>query len=276
LFLTDEPKRSILLRLTDTNLLEAVLQCLEKEMDVESDFIALHLLRFLCQWIYEAPVVVQALLSNQHAVVLSLLFGASNRKRPKVQALAQLLLGLCMESMGDESQCGGWTVQGIMDMISTTGVGKFTAALERLKTDTDLPWSQCQLEWNLWSQWCASTVLTVRKRVVQELTATTGDNGEVDEDGTSDAGSSARKDLKSLQKLVAEQSNELDELRTSLSEAQRTVASQGTFMRRLSCERSTTTISLTLPLCRLNCEQKSNWLRGRCEWKVHRRSWTKC
>lgn len=226
LFLTDEPRRSILLRLTSSNettLLDAVLQCLVTETDeTANDFIPLQLLRFLGQWVMEAPMVVQALLSSSHAVSLSVIFIS---KQENVSAMAGLLLGLCMEFMSDESQCGGWTRSNLLELIQQNNVARFTTKLEMLKTVTELPWSSCRLEWQIWLRWYEDAVLVVRKRVVQELTA----GGIVEDDGDEDSGSESfnRKGMKTMQRLVAEQADEIEELRAALSESQRIACSRG-------------------------------------------------
>jgi hypothetical protein len=138
-----------------------------------------------------------------------------------------------MEYMGDdESRCGGWTRTGILELLqSAGGISKFMSKLAKLKK-ASLPWAQCPLEWQVWTLWYDQAVLTVRKRVVQALTTTGG--GAVDsddEDGGEgqalDESTSNPRAMKSMQRLVAEQVNEIEELRASLAQAQRTVTSQG-------------------------------------------------
>ena len=255
IFLTDEPRRSILLRLTESHsLLDAVLDCLLTETNETSDdFIPLHLLRFLGQWVMEAPMVTQALLNSPHATPFALVYTTSSQHHQKnVAALTGVLLGLCLEYMGDdESRCGGWTRTGILQLLQQGGgISKFMSQLEKLKSaasssqqqqQQQLPWSSSQLEWQVWTRWYDHAVLTVRKRVVQALTAGGGGGGgtgEMDSDDDDDDGQpphdgsgapAARGMNKTMQRLVAEQANEIEELRASLAQAQRTVTSQGTY-----------------------------------------------
>jgi len=247
IFLTDEPRRSILLRLTESHsLLDAVLDCLLTETNETSDdFIPLHLLRFLGQWVMEAPMVTQALLNSPHATPFALLYTTQHQQK-NVAALTGVLLGLCLEYMGDdESRCGGWTRTGILQLLQQGGgISKFMSQLEKLKSSASssqqqqlLPWSSCQLEWQVWTRWYDHAVLTVRKRVVQALTAGgggggTGEMGSDDDDQQPLDGSgapAARGMNKTMQRLVSEQANEIEELRASLAQAQRTVTSQGTY-----------------------------------------------
>lgn len=227
-FMADEASREIMLRLTsDRSLVDSILNSLSNSEGQADDFIPLVLLRFLCHWVYQAPGVVEAVLASSHSSVLPVLFAV---KQDKVSTLVSLLLGLIMEYMDDENKCGGWTRDSIMEMISKKGVSRITSSLEKFKSvpPKELPWSPCKLEWQLWSSWYDGCVLVVRKRVVQELTSGDRDedlsdspDGETSETTTTHAG------VVSLQKLVAQQSNEIEELRKSLSGAQKVAASQG-------------------------------------------------
>lgn len=255
LFCTDEASRSILFRITQatdtkngeakvvTSLVDAVLECLmveaERTTNIDDDFISLHLIRFLLSWIYEAPIVVQAILSSPHAATLSLVFynsmSSSSDKSVAMGALINCLLGMCMEYMGDESKCGGWTISSIMEMISSKrggGVSRFTARLEKLKSLDHhlLPWSTCSLEWKIWNQWYDKIVLIVRKRVVQELTGGSGGDDQLSDDEhevQTDVVTSPMKGQKSLQRLLSQQSSEIDDLRELLAKSKLLNASQG-------------------------------------------------
>jgi uncharacterized protein YigA (DUF484 family) len=231
LFLHDEACRGMFLRMTSTtnptseqpSLMDQILARLA-DINHNDDIVCVVLLRFLAHWCYEAPVVVQSMLSSMHGIVLGALFVS---KQEQIAALASLLLGLALcELKEDESKCGGWTTASIMEMIAKRGVSKFTMQLEafkKCKTDM-LPWSACSLEWSVWNKWYEAAVLVVRKRVVQELTAT-GEN----EEGMSDEDlAPSSTSAKSLQRLVTQQQNEIDLLQTSLREAQSTIVAQGT------------------------------------------------
>jgi hypothetical protein len=228
-FIADEASREIMLRLTtgeSSSLIDSILEALGNNNEGESDdFVSLVLLRFMCHWVHRAPGVVGAVLSSPQSAALSILFTV---KQKKVATLTSLLMGLAMEYMGDESKCGGWTRDSIMDMISKRGVSRITSGLEKFKSlpPKELPWSSCKLEWSIWSKWYDECVLVVRKRVVQELTS--GDE-ELSEGGEEnlDAGKTSNASLVSLQKVVAQQSSEVDELRESLKKAQEVVTTQG-------------------------------------------------
>lgn len=270
IFLTDQTSREVMLRLTTTkapsapsspqnedggeddddnattttsSLIESMLHAvgtMQEAQNPEDVFFSMTLLRFLCHWTVETPAVVQAILSsNQSSIVLSSLLSikTKNSNKKGVAVLGKLLLGLAMEYMGtEEEKCGGWTRASIMELIAkkSGGVSKFTSSLEQFKSVRDfgnnMPWSLCDLEYKVWSQWFANCVLLVRKRVVQELTGSgEGEDGETDDEGapgdapqTPGASGSAR----SLQKLVYQQSQEIDELQESLQKANAKIKTQ--------------------------------------------------
>jgi hypothetical protein len=226
-FMADEASREIMLRLTtgeSSSLIDSTLEALGNSEEQSDDFVSLVLLRFMCHWVYRAPGVVGAVLSSPQSAALSILFTV---KQNKVATLTSLLMGLAMEYMADESKCGGWTRDSIMDMIAKRGVSRITSSLEKFKSlpPKELPWSSCKLEWNIWSDWYDECVLVVRKRVVQELTS--GDE-ELSEGGEENADAkTSNASLVSLQKVVAQQSSEVDDLRQSLKKAQQVVTAQG-------------------------------------------------
>jgi Uso1 / p115 like vesicle tethering protein, head region len=243
ILLTDEPRRSILLRVTTStsgssdettvpSLVDAILTCLQNEtITSKDDFIPLQLLRFLGQWIMEAPMVVQAVLSSPHAMALTSAFQNASSSSNAVSTMTGLVLGLCMEYLTDESLCGGWTRAGILALIQQhVGVAQFTTKLESLKstkTTTLSPWSSCVYEWHIWQKWYESAVLVVRKRVIQELTAAGGSMEDNDEGGSSEHHQVDRKGVKAMQVMVVEQATEIEQLRTALAESQKQIASQG-------------------------------------------------
>jgi chromosome segregation ATPase len=225
-FMADEASREIMLRLTsgESSLIDSILEALGNSEGQSDDFVSLVLLRFMCHWVYRAPGVVGAVLSSPQSAALSIIFAT---KQKKVATLTSLLMGLAMEYMGDESKCGGWTRDSIMEMIAKRGVSRITSGLEKFKSlpPKELPWSSCKLEWRIWSKWYDESVLVVRKRVVQELTSADEDLSEGGEENV-DAGKTSNASLVSLQKVVAQQSSEVDELRESLRKAQQVVTSQ--------------------------------------------------
>ena len=221
---------------TNTSLVETILlaiSTLEEAQNPADAFLSMTLLRFLCHWTIDTPLVVQAILSsNQSSILLSALVGIKTKNeshKKGVAVLGKLLMGLCMEYMGeDEGRCGGWTRASIMELITkkSGGVSKYTRSLEQFKSVRDfggtMPWSVCELEFKFWSQWYSDCVLLVRKRVVQELT---GSGGEEDE-GSSEKDSSTNGSARSLQKLVFQQSQEIDELQQSLRKANEKIETQ--------------------------------------------------
>ncbi|CAB9510979.1 Inherit from KOG: Kinesin family member [Seminavis robusta] len=263
-FLTDQTSREVMLRITTgtaesdegddpddpaettttTSLVESILHAvgtMAETENPENPFLSTTLLRFLCHWTVETPAVVQTILSsNQSSIVLSALLGIKTKTQSHkkgVAVLGKLLLGLSMEYMGeDEGKCGGWTRASIMELIAkkSGGVSKFTSSLEQFKSVNDfgdtMPWSVCKLEFKVWSQWFANCVLLVRKRVVQELTGS-GDGEEEDEEDEGLEGSIPRDtagsgSARSLQKVVFQQSKEIDELQQSLDTANATIKTQ--------------------------------------------------
>jgi hypothetical protein len=221
-----------MLRLTtgESSLIDSILEALGNSSDSieggqSDEFVSLILLRFMCHWVYRAPGVVGAVLSSAQSAALSVLFSV---KENKVATLTYLFMGLAMEYMGDESKCGGWTRDSIMEMIGKRGVSRITSSLEKFKSlpPNELPWSSCKLEWSIWSTWYDECVLIVRKRVVQELTSGDEDLSESGEENV-DTGKTLNASQVSLQKVVAQQSSEIDELRESLKKSQQVVGSQG-------------------------------------------------
>ena len=234
LFLTDEPRRSIFLKITtrtQQHLLDTVLQCLLKETKETSDpFVPLHLLKFLGQWLTDAPLVAQAFWRSPHTTDVALLY-SNNNSNSLVSALMGLILGLAWHNMGpDESLCGGWTHAGILQLLQQQGgLAHLWQQWEALSSTTasakdneSLPWKHgSSLEWTVWQQWCSAAVWTVRKRIVHALTTTTSTVPGLDQNDESVA----------MQRLVQEQTREMDELRMNLLQAQRTVTLQGTCVR---------------------------------------------
>jgi len=236
----NEASRSMLLRLAPT-LMDAVLEKLSlvNEDDTDSANVQSILLRFVAQWMDEAPVIVQALLSSTNSTILSALYASGPKGGNNTSSsLAALVLGLALLSMEDESKCGGWTKAGIMGLVSKPNLSLYTSKLENLKNENDLVWSACRLEWKIWSTWYESSVLKVRKCIVQNLVGGHQDSsGDFDAqalDGSSSLAASTNDggissgNARSLSLLVAQQTKEMEELHTALAEANRTISLQGT------------------------------------------------
>lgn len=234
LFLTDEPRRSIFLKITtrtQQHLLDTVLQCLLKETKETSDpFVPLHLLKFLGQWLTDAPLVAQAFWRSPHTTDVALLY-SNNNSNILVSSLMSLILGLAWQNMGpDESLCGGWTHTGILQLLQQGGLAHLWQQWEALsnpaasaKDNESLPWRHgSSLEWTVWQQWCSTAVWTVRKRIVHALT---------DSSSSTTPGSDPDDKSASIQSLVQEQAREMEELRVNLMHAQRTVTLQGKCLR---------------------------------------------
>mmetsp|Transcript_15187 Transcript_15187/g.25224 ORF Transcript_15187/g.25224 Transcript_15187/m.25224 type:complete len:2554 (+) Transcript_15187:278-7939(+) len=211
-FMRDATTREMMLRITSPHdLIDVILESLE----TQDEFIALSFLRFLSEWMVNTPPVVEAVLSSTQSTSLSVMFGSAGRKG----VFTGLLLGMAMEYMDDQEseKYGGWTRASILTMISkrTHGISGFMRELEALKT-ADLPWKACRLEEKMFLKWYNDQVLVVRSRVVQELARGSG-AAEDEDQGT---GSSA------LQKVVEQQSRELQDLQAALAGARSEVESR--------------------------------------------------
>ena len=213
-FLRDSTSREMILKITfKYSLIDNILESLESQ----EEMIALNLLRFLCEWVVETPNVVQVLLSSTQSTCLSMLLS----KKGNIAIMTSLLLGMCMDYMVDDPEKnGGWTRESILNIVKKGqgGVSGFLSQLESFKKE-DLLWKASPLEWKGFLQWYSSQVLVVRRRIVQELTGNAEDSTDNEEE-TNTAGS------KSLQKLLALQAQELEEMRNSLIAAQVKMATQ--------------------------------------------------
>ena len=239
LFLTDEPARAVLLRLTSQatpSLLESLLQVLQLTTSSDetntTDYyyrnhddsvVQMVVLRFLCHWVTDAPIMVQSVLQSSVGASLLVTLMDFQKRDAGVAALGCLLVGLLMEYIrggdGDDDENGGWTRTSLWQLVNNkVGVSTFTSKLQDLQSHNNnnkkrFPWSYCPLEWQVWAAWYPQQVLLVRKRVIQELTGGGGDDGS----GT-------------IHQLVAQQTTELEELRNKLAEAETKVAVQGAFV----------------------------------------------
>ena len=223
LMLCDEQSREIMSRITPISL-DLLLESLFSENE---EFVKCSMLRFLCEWTFECPLIAHNLLSSTASTHLAGM--AANKS--SCQSLVHLLLGLAMENLTKEEDCGGWTRAGILQIITKIGISKFTSSLESLKTRDNLkmPWTVSDMEYKSWKAFSNQAVLVVRKRVVEELSGGTGDDDSGDEnDGSAGSGnaSSNSQVVKPLQKLISQQAKEMEELRRELEVAKSKVAVQ--------------------------------------------------
>lgn len=224
LMLIDKESREIMSKVTPVPI-DQMLEALYNETD---EVVQLSLLRFLCEWIYDCPLIAHVLLDSPASSQLAGMATNSAKGNP-LQPLVHLLLGLSMEYLTTEEECGGWTRSGILQIVNKVGIAKYTSSLESLKSKStpSMPWLVSDSESKTWKKFCTHAVLIVRKRVVEELTG----SGETDRGD--DAGDEANLELtagtaavRPLQKLISQQSKELEELRLELEKAQAKVTLQ--------------------------------------------------
>jgi len=225
LMLCDEQSREIMSKLAPIGF-DQLLESLSEESD---GFVQCSLVRFFCEWIYECPFIAHKILSCTASTHLAGMAAAAS----SYQSLTHLLLGLAMEYSTKEEECGGWTRNGILQIIVKIGISKYTISLEGLKNKTNpkMPWVVSEMEYKNWKKFCDQAVLTVRKRVVEELA---GESGESDDesdhndiatvsDGTS---SLSNQGMKPLRKMISQQSREMDGMRKEMDEMRTIITSQ--------------------------------------------------
>ena len=217
-FMNDSTSREMILKITfHHSLIDHILESLESQ----DETIQLSLLRFLCEWVMDTPTVVQSIFSSTQSTCLSLLIS----KPGKTATMTGLLLGMCMEYMVDDPEKnGGWTRESILSIVQN-GKGSVSGFLSRLESfkKEELLWRASPSEWKGFVQWYSTQVLIVRRRLVHELTGSGG--GDNDNDA-SDEGDAVVFSTKSLQKLLLQQSNELDEMRSILDDAHAKISNQ--------------------------------------------------
>eukprot|EP00978_Attheya_sp_CCMP212_P037728 scaffold180667_cov46-Attheya_sp.AAC.3 len=220
----------------------------QPQMEEEKSLVLVSLLRLLAEWVSEAPIVLKAMFQSPASVSLGLLFHSNVSN---VSTLTGLLMGLTMEQLVDNSSSdgdgvekrdreplsfGGWSRSSIMDMISKRGASKYASGLETFKSklsndNHSLPWSNCTMEQEQFSQWYGICVSTVRRRVVSELTGFSSSSPqENDDDDDDDDAVGSTKDgrsVKALHKLLASQTAEMETLRESLIKSEGEAAANG-------------------------------------------------
>jgi hypothetical protein len=225
LMLCDEESREIMYKVTPISL-DHLSECLSDENEV---FVKFSLFRFLCEWVYECPFIAHNFLSSTASTNLAAMAVTPS----DYQSLAHLLLGLAMEYLTKEEECGGWTRNGMLQIIIKFGISKYTASLEALKTTPNqkMPWIVSEMEHKNWMKFCRQAVLTIRKRVVEELAAGSGDSEDENDDkdpisGLDDPCRTPSQGIRPLQRLVSQQAKEIEGMTIRLEAAEAKVISQ--------------------------------------------------
>ena len=221
LLLCDQQSREIMYKVAPISL-DQIAESLSEENE---SFVKCSLLRFLCEWVYECPFIVHNLLSTTASTNLAGMATTPSEH----QALSHLLLGLSMTYLTNEEECGGWTRNGILQIILKVGISKYTSSLEELKTKSTqkMPWIVSEMEHKSWKKFCRQAVLTIRKRVVEELSAGSGDTGDdSDDESTSHLSHLSSQGMRPLQKLISQQAKEIEDMSLRLENAEAKVASQ--------------------------------------------------
>lgn len=226
LMLFDEQSREMMSRVVpEAANADVMLEALQTEAD---SVVQWTLLRFLCEWVMDTPLMVQKLLSSTASTYLAPMAASWDKD---YVPLVHLLLGLAMEYLrGDEQECGGWTRGGILQVIQKVGISRYTSSLEGLKKaqNGDLPCFASNLEYSHWAKWYNEAVWVVRKRVVRELAGENlGEDSEGDdEQGSESKSASTSAASKPLQKMIARQSEEMEGLHLELEKAKIKITSQ--------------------------------------------------
>ena len=182
--------------------------------------------------------VVMALLTSPSSVTLG-----SYAKNPpplgqaaSVKALAAVLLGLALDAIlsddkDDESSdkdIGGWTEDSIMTVLTggKRDLGKFTKLIEAGAKDggSQGTWILCESERKSFVKSYTHAVRVVRRRVIKQLTAGGDDDAESDDEegGLNDSQMSGEimGGGKTVMRLLAKQTAELESLRDRLEQSE--------------------------------------------------------
>lgn len=248
LFSYDDVSRTMLLRLTNEpslmdKMLECCCRCSKKSAMAMDPLLSVTILRFVCHWIQDAPDVMERFLqSSFSSQALSVLL--SSKQEPAVTTLATLLVGYTCRMMHSDKDHGGWTQGVLLQLVINKGIPNVLSQLEAVKSQTILwPWSLCPLEWKVWQEWYSGSVLMMRKQLIQHMTLATtdGDDDEIEatnvpvtRKGSNDAGGSGGS--KSLQRVIAQQAQEIESLTKQLSQAQHTMSLQGKSSHSKGCQ----------------------------------------
>ena len=182
--------------------------------------------------------VVMALLTIPSSVTLG-----SYAKNPpprgqaaSVKALAAILLGLALDGIlsddkdgeSNDKDIGGWTEDSIMTVLTggKRDLGKFTKLIEAGAKDggAEGTWILCESERKSFVKSYTHAVRVVRRRVIKQLTAGVDDDAESDDDegGLNDSQMSGENmgGGKTVMRLLAKQTAELESLRDRLEQAE--------------------------------------------------------
>ena len=171
--------------------------------------------------------------------------------QPLVWVLLGLSLDQIMESHTSESEpkgeagsisdntnqqdWGGWTASAIVDTFKSRGISRVIQDLQPY--ESSVQWVEnCRPEQRLHQDWYKQVVLRIRKRLIQAVLQQNardteplpGESDTEEMDRGAAAWSSLRSSSRSLSVLVQQQTTELEDLRTQLSDAKRTLSKQGT------------------------------------------------
>jgi len=180
--------------------------------------------------------VLMALLSCPSSVTL----GSYAKSPPpfgqsaSVKALAAILLGLAMDAIfssdddgkDNEKDIGGWTEDSIMTVLTggKRDLGKFTKLIDAGAKDggAEGTWILCESERKSYVKSYSHAVRVVRRRVIKQLTSG-GDEGESEEEditGESQLNQGTNAGGKTVMRLLAKQTAELETLRDRLEQSE--------------------------------------------------------
>lgn len=217
----------------------------DKELLIEFRNVVSALLRMLCEWAPSTPNVISAVLTSASSISLGVLLQLKSAQKapPLIPSLSGLLLGLCMENMDAGDELGGWSVSSIMNLINVgLGIGKFTQLLESTKEfflhagdmgESAGPWGCSEVERTHFIDWYKGNVSIVRKKTIQELTLAGENESESDAD-TEDPSHASSREMKSLRKLVLQQTSEIQALKDKLHQTEESVMTKSAEIRILN------------------------------------------
>jgi hypothetical protein len=217
----------------------------DKELLIEFRNVVSALLRMLCEWAPSTPNVISAVLTSASSISLGVLLQLKDTQKgpPLIPSLSGLLLGLCMENMDASDELGGWSVSSIMNLINVgLGIGKFTQLLESTKEfflhagdmgESAGPWGCSEVERTHFIDWYKGNVSIVRKKTIQELTLAGENESESDADAEDPSYASSR-EMRSLRKLVLQQTSEIQALKEKLHQTEESVMTKSAEIRILN------------------------------------------
>jgi len=189
-------------------------------------------LKLLCEWVKSCPTAcADAMLrcsgSACFGPMIRNVCGSTPDKDTYeettiIQAFTCLLLGLCMDGMGKETNAGGWTRSGIADIIGATiGAGGYARLLEGAKKvvcSVNAPWGLCRSEIIFVSAWYSDCVSVARRSTVKELAVCNMPSSDANssQNGSLHNESPNGREALALADLAEQQGAEIEELRNKL------------------------------------------------------------